>query len=109
MMSRLWDTPEFWASSEADELLHDFPNTTPTALAASLTRSSPHYEGDPDFARDIVRELLKRAAAGVRFWPEPAGLEILHQEVKALIWAGEGNPSSSDPDDDHLEYWWQRM
>lgn len=102
-MSRLWDTPEFWARSEADELLRDYPNTEVGVLAASLGRMRGDVEGDPEFARDIVAELTKRAAAGVRFWPEPAGLAALEREVRAML----GSPV--DDDVPHEAYWWQRM
>lgn len=102
-MSRLWDTPEFWARSEADEMLRDYPSTDVGALAESLACTSHNYDGDPDFAREIVAELHKRAEAGVRFWPQPCGLASLESEVRdALVAeiAGEGEQPSQ---------WWQRM
>ena len=103
-MSRLWDTPEFWARSEADEMLRDYPNTAVRALADSFSRTSDNYDGDPGFAREITAELYKRAEAGVRFWPEPVGLASLDDEVRDVLvpeLAGrEGEPRSQ---------WWQRM
>lgn len=102
-MSRLWDTPEFWARSEADELLRDYPNTDVRTLADSLARTSRNYDGDPDFAREIIAELRERAAAGVRFWPQPCGLASLENEVRGALVAeipGEGDQPSQ---------WWQRM
>ena len=103
-MSRLWDTPEFWARSEADEMLRDYPNTDACALADSFARTSSSYDGDPDFAREIAAELRKRADAGVRFWPEPAELERLDDEVRtALV------PELAGHEGERPEQWWQRM
>ncbi|UVO50134.1 hypothetical protein M0208_06230 [Sphingomonas sp. SUN019] len=68
-MSRLWDTPEFWARAEADEVLRDYPDTDTRALADMFERTRSGYDGDPDLARAIVGELRRRADAGIRFWP----------------------------------------
>lgn len=106
MMSRLWDTPEFWARSEADELLRDYPNSDARALAMSFERSSGNYDGDPAFARDIIAELRKRADAGVRFWPAPA-LGSLENEVRDALAAAGVSPSARN--DEREAFWWQRM
>lgn len=74
-MSRLWDTPEFWARSEADEVLREMPNSEPGALADSLERSAASYDGDPEMVGLIVADLRRRAAAGTRFWPGPQPIE----------------------------------
>lgn len=103
-MSRLWDTPEFWTRSEADEMLRDYPNTDVRALADSFARTSSSYDGDPDFAREIVAELRKRADAGVRFWPQPADLASIENEVRgALV------PELAGHEDEPPSQWWQRM
>ena len=71
VMSRLWDTPEFWIRSDADEVLRDCPTLTADALAERFERSSSrHY--DPQFVRDLIAELRKRGYARVRFWPDQA-------------------------------------
>jgi hypothetical protein len=103
-MSRLWDTPDFWARSEAGELLRDYPDTDVRALARSLERSRSSYDGDPGFARDVVTELHERANAGIRFWPEPADLAALEEEVRALLVTIEAEAEDTAP-----AYWWQRM
>lgn len=69
-MSRLWDTPEYWVRYEADEALLDMPDADPAALAESLERSAANYD-DAAMAVQIVAELRRRAAAGIRFWPGP--------------------------------------
>ncbi len=103
-MSRLWDTPEFWVRTETDELLRDYPATDVSALADSLARTSANFDGDPEFAGAIVTELRKRAAAGVRFWPNPTDLPSLQAELSQLV-----------TDAGHIEWqepqkaWWQRM
>ena len=84
-MSRLWDTPEYWARTEVDELLQDYPARSVAELAASFAQSHPAYEGDPQFARDIVVELLKRAGEGVRFWDEPQDLADIYRDVRRLL------------------------
>lgn len=66
-MSRLWDTPEYWVRSEADEM----PESEPGTVADSFERSAANYDGDPGFAAAVVAELRRRAAAGVRFWRGP--------------------------------------
>ena len=38
-MSRLWDTPEFWARSEADEALREMPDMELGAMADSLKKA----------------------------------------------------------------------
>lgn len=103
-MSRLWDTPDFWARSEADELLQDYPETDVRALARSLERGRSGYEGDPGFADDIIIELHRRADAGVRFWPDQADLAALEDEVRALL-----VPADDEPEEALAGYWWQRM
>src|ERR1700712_1992599 len=84
-MSRLWDTPEYWARTEADEILRDFPNTDVAALATSFEHSHENYDGDPAFARDIIAELKTRAAAGIRFWPAPLELQSIDEEVRVAL------------------------
>jgi hypothetical protein len=106
-MSRLWDTPEFWARNEADELLRDFPNTSVAALAASFEKSHPACESDPDFIRDIARELLRRVAEGVRFWPEVPGIVAVEREFCALMMGADA--LAAPRDGDCPEYWWQRI
>lgn len=105
-MSRLWDTPEFWARSEADELLRDYLNSDPRALAKSFERTGGSYDGDPEFARDIIAELHKRADAGIRFWPEPE-LASLENDVRCALAIAGGR--LSEPDDERQAFWWQRM
>lgn len=73
-MSRLWDTPEFWIRSEADEMLRDCPETGAAELADMFERTCGSYDGDPDLARGIVGELRRRADAGIRFWPDGPSL-----------------------------------
>jgi hypothetical protein len=68
-MSRLWDTPEFWARSEADDILREMSNVAPDVLADSLEQSAANDDGDPEMVELIVADLRHRAAAGVRFWP----------------------------------------
>lgn len=66
-MSRLWDTPEYWARSEADEVLREMSNVEPGALADSFESSASNYDGEPEMAAAIITELRRRAAAGIRF------------------------------------------
>ncbi|WP_066697932.1 hypothetical protein [Sphingobium amiense] len=73
-MSRLWDTPEYWVRSEADEMLREMEDMEPGAVADSFERTSANYDGDPEFALAVVADLRRRADAGVRFWPGPLGL-----------------------------------
>ena len=75
-MSRLWDTPEFWARSEADDALHDMPNVAPAALADAFERSAVNYVGDPELVAFIAAELRCRAAAGIRFWADPRPFHV---------------------------------
>jgi hypothetical protein len=104
IMSRLWDTPDFWARSEADELLRDHPDTEVRALAESLARGRSDYGSDPGFARDIVAELHKRADAGIRFWPQVAGIEALEDELREMLGA-----IAAEEEETPQVYWWQRM
>jgi len=68
-MSGLWDTPTFWAPSEADEALRAIPEIAPGALADSLGKSAANYNGDPEMVALSTAALRHRAAAGVRLWP----------------------------------------
>lgn len=103
-MSRLWDTPDFWARSEADELLRDHPGTDVRALAGSLAQGRSDYTSDPGFARDIVTELHKRADAGIRFWPQPVDLDVIEDELREML-VTIGGEEEETPQ----TYWWQRM
>ena len=103
-MSRLWDTPEFWARTEVDDLLRRYPERDVSALADWLERQPNGYARDPGFARDIVVELHKRAAAAIRFWPQPEGLAALDQEVMDAL-ADVGIAGADEP----VGYWWQRI
>lgn len=67
-MNRLWDTPELWARSEANEALREMPDMDPAAMADSLEKSAASYDGDPEMVVLIVEDLRRRAAAGIRFW-----------------------------------------
>jgi hypothetical protein len=112
-MSRLWDTSEIYVRAEVDELLRDYPTRDVVALADSFEQWHPTYEGDPEFAREIVVELRKRAAAKVRFWPELLGLDLIEREVRAIIAGTATALKVAEPEE--LEpvggpsYWWQRM
>lgn len=70
-MNRRWDTPEFWARSEADEMLREMPDAEPGALADIFERSAAQYDDGPEMAALIVRDLRRRAATGARFWTGP--------------------------------------
>lgn len=70
-MSRLWDTPEYWARVEADEMLREMEDSDPAELADSFERSAASYDGEPETAAAIIAELRRRAAAGIRFWTGP--------------------------------------
>ncbi len=70
-MSRLWDTPEYWARIEADEMLREMEDVEPGAIADSLERSAANYDGEPEMVVAIVGDLRRRAAAGTRFWSGP--------------------------------------
>jgi hypothetical protein len=112
-MSRLWDTSEIYVRTEVDELLRDYPTRDVVALADSFEQWHPAYEGDPDFAREIVGELRKRAAAKIRFWPEPPGLDLIEREVRAIIAGTTTALKVAEPEELELaggpSYWWQRM
>lgn len=73
-MSRLWDTPDFWARSEADEALREMPDVEPAALADSFEKSAASYDGDPQMVALIAADLRRRAAGGIRFWPAPQSI-----------------------------------
>lgn len=60
---------ESWLTQEADEILLEYPQTSPADLATSFERSIASYDGDRDMAVAIIAELRHRAGAGVRFWP----------------------------------------
>jgi hypothetical protein len=83
-MSRLWDTPDYWARSEADEMLREMADMEPGAVADAFERSSANYDGDREMATAIIAELRRRADAGIRFWtaPQPvARVEIDDDEI----------------------------
>ncbi len=103
-MSRLWDTPEFWARTEADELLREHPHSEVRALADSLSVARGGDADDPDFMRDVVAELYKRADAGIRFWAEHIDLAAIEEEVRAMLLADEGEDGAKAS-----TFWWQRM
>jgi hypothetical protein len=113
-MSRLWDTPEFWARSEADEMLRDFPATDVAALADSMERMPDSYDGDPQFTLNLVTELRHRAVAGVRFWPEHDGIARIERELRAAVagratMAARADADDRDPDETEVAtQWWQR-
>ncbi|MDB5686698.1 MAG: hypothetical protein JWR77_1287 [Rhizorhabdus sp.] len=107
-MSRLWDTPGFWARTEADEMLRDYPMTDVTALADSIERSPNIREGDVNFTREVVAELRRRAAADVRFWPEYVGFGDVAQEVCAAIADMAKNAWDADETEEVPVQWWQR-
>lgn len=75
-MSRLWDTPEYWARVEADEMLREMEDSDPAALADSFERSAASYDGEPETAAAIIAELRRRAAAGIRFWTGPEAIGV---------------------------------
>ncbi len=114
-MSRLWDTPEFWACAEADELLRDSPTLTADALADRFEQSPRHSYGDPQFVCDLVVELRKRTIARVRFWPVVDAADR-HQEISLGHDADfcDGDRAECHEIDEPLladgaRYWWQRM
>jgi len=74
-MSRLWDTPEFWARQEADEILNEYTDSSPAELAESFEKTMASYDGDAADAAAILSELKRRAEAGIRFWPGPTLVE----------------------------------
>jgi hypothetical protein len=106
LMSRLWDTKEFWARSGADGLLGDYPAISPRDLAAQLTYGAA-IDGDRTYTEAVIVELRKRAEAGVRFWPDEAPADV-HAELQAAADYDErdenaplGSPANP--------YWWQRL
>jgi hypothetical protein len=74
-MSRLWDTPEYWARSEADEMLREMADADPATVADAFERSAANYDGEPEMATAIIADLRRRAAAGIRFWPGPQAID----------------------------------
>lgn len=82
-MGRRWDTPEFWARSEADEMLREMPDAEPAALADSFERSATNYDGDPELAALIITDLRRRAATGAWFWTGPL-LSVVKQPSSAV-------------------------
>lgn len=70
-MSRLGDTPDYWARYEADETLREMPDSAPAALADDLERCAAKYDDGAEMAALIVAELRRRAGAGIRFWSGP--------------------------------------
>ncbi len=99
-MSRLWDTPEFWARSEADEMLREMADADPAALADSFERNPGSYDDDPDLAAAIIAELRRRSAAGVRFWSGPRAVDAAvhgEREEKARKEKGASLPGESAP------------
>ena len=91
-MSRLWDTPEYWACSEADEMLREMANVAPGALADSFERSAAIYDGEPEMAATVVAELRRRAAAGIRFWAGPHLLDPAPPAATSLSEGATGEP-----------------
>jgi hypothetical protein len=115
-MSRLWDTPDFWIRTEADEVLRDCPTLTADALAERLERRRSQRYGDPKFVEDIIIELRKRAYARVRFWPKSKSLTCSESEAHAPVDAArEDTRRTSEHISREFEladsstYWWQRM
>ncbi|WP_454887331.1 hypothetical protein [Sphingomonas oryzagri] len=109
-MSRLWDTNSIYVRTEVDELLRDYPTWSVDRLADSFEQSHPAYEGEPEFAREILAELRERVDAGVRFWPEPLGLDIIAREVRAIVAHTAAALAVAEPEQDgEPGYWWQRM
>lgn len=103
-MSRLWDTPEFWARSETDEMLREMSDADPDALADSFECNLGSYDDDPELAVAIVGELRRRAAAGIRFWPEPHlhGAEPKNEsaEKASPAWVSSANETIDVTDED---------
>ncbi len=102
-MSRLWDTPEFWARSEADEALREMPDVAPGALADSFERTAANYDGAPEMAAMIIAELRRRAAAGIRFWPGP---QLLSNELSSAAAANSNGAQTEIADliDDEIPW-----
>ena len=69
-MSRLWDTPEFWAQSEPD---------SEGALADSFERAAVSDDGEREMVALIAAGLRRRSAEDIRFWPgDTVGLPRVH-------------------------------
>ena len=83
-MSRLWDTPAYWARSEADEMLREMSDVEPEALADSFERSAANYDGESEMAVAIIAEFRRRAAAGIRFWSGPRVLDYVPPAATSL-------------------------
>lgn len=107
-MSRLWDTPAYWARSEADEMLREMADMGPGAVANSFERSAANYDGDPEMATAIIAELRRRADAGVRFWPGPQPLVDQPSAITTPEEAGRGpaplNVGTDDLSDDDIPW-----
>lgn len=107
-MSRLWDTPDFWARTEADEMLRDYPMTDVAVLADSIERSPHIRDGDVNFMREVVAELRLRAAADVRFWPEHIGLGEIMREAQAVMAGMTESAWDAEEIEEPPVQWWQR-
>ena len=104
-MSRLWDTPEFWVRTEVDDMLRDFKVLTADTLADRLEHSRVRRYSDPDFVRQIIIELRKRAYSRVRFWPEPCDRTDARADADRSADAAD-NRQLAVMDDEG--FWWQR-
>ena len=102
-MSRLWDTPEFWARSEADEALREMPDMEPGAMADSLEKSAASYDGDPEMVALIVADLRRRAAAGIRFWSGPQAI-VYSQDDPLAAGGRDGDAEFADLIDDEIPW-----
>jgi hypothetical protein len=100
-MSRLWDTLEYWARSEADEMLCETTDTDPAALADSFERSATSYHGEPEMVAAIIADLRRRADAGVRFWPGP---QPVGDEQANDIASAQADASLTDLSDDEIPW-----
>ncbi len=47
-------------SGEVDDILRDYPGSSPGELAASFEKSKANYDGTPEEAAAIVAELRRR-------------------------------------------------
>lgn len=103
-MSRLWDTNAFWARTGADQLLGRNPHAAPGLLADRLEGDAP-IDGDRAYTSALVRELRKRADAGLRFWPDHDMPDIDGELAAAFGAEGEDAPLGSPAN----PYWWQRL
>ncbi len=102
-MSRLWDTPEFWARSEADEALREMPDMEPAAMADSLEKSVASYDGDPDMVALIVADLRRRAAAGIRFWSGPQAI-VSRQDGPSTVGGRDSDAEIADLIEDEIPW-----